>query len=599
MLNVSTQWHNASKAQFRYQAYLYVSLEVVPPGIREGTVVSSDDTFEQSKIERIVDGVVAAPIKYASLESNRWLLNGNKSLLSPGTYTQPWWSRLIVSEQNKPTLHFEFDKAYTIPGMYITWDTEDNTYPKSFRALGYDLEGTVVYDITVDKVDSVAGFFESTAMDNIKAVDLIILEWAVPNWRARVEEVVFGTYIPFDSVNNGRIVSATQTSKSDPLNNKLPTHELKVTLRNYDKYFDPTLQTGVSKYLAQQQVLKAQWHFLTDKNTLEIAPAQVYLTEKFDIPANSQEVNLYLTNRLALLDSDFKYGTYTGVERSLKSLVDYTLTQAGVLTEYTGQQPWVVPESFEQVMTQAPIPNVATNTLLQLIALAGCAWLKTRSEDGYIQFIEPALEASNFCSISQDQELGDPEITVQDQLRSLSIGVYNYSTASESTSLGSAEYTLTGVSSLVVKYNAQYASNVNVSVSGATVLDVQLYATYAMLIVDAGDVETTVTVSLTGNVVSETITYLETYRDNTVSDGMDVVVENPFVTSINHAMQVAAYVRDLYLKRSRYKVPYIGYPQLEPGDKINLSTMYGNSVVEVTHNKIEFNGGWTGTAEVV
>ena len=135
--------------------------------------------------------------------------------------------------------------------------------------------------------------------------------------------------------------------------------------------------------------------------------------------------------------------------------------------------------------------------------------------------------------------------------------------------------------------------------SGATVLDVQLYATYAMLIVDAGDVETTVTVSLTGNVVSETITYLETYRDNTVSDGMDVVIENPFVTSINHAMQVAAYVRDLYLKRSRYKVPYIGYPQLEPGDKISLSTMYGNSVVEVTHNKIEFNGGWTGTAEVI
>ena len=57
MLDVSAQWHNASRQQFRYQAYLYASLEVVPPGLREGAQVSSTATHEQASIDKVMDAI--------------------------------------------------------------------------------------------------------------------------------------------------------------------------------------------------------------------------------------------------------------------------------------------------------------------------------------------------------------------------------------------------------------------------------------------------------------------------------------------------------------------------------------------------------------
>ena len=55
MLDVSAQWHNASRQQFRYQAYLYASLQVIPPGLREGSVVESDYTNTHADVSKLKD----------------------------------------------------------------------------------------------------------------------------------------------------------------------------------------------------------------------------------------------------------------------------------------------------------------------------------------------------------------------------------------------------------------------------------------------------------------------------------------------------------------------------------------------------------------
>ena len=395
MLTVSAQWHNASRSQFRYQAYLYASLEVVPPGLREGAQVSSTATHEQASVEKIMDGLYDAPVHYATLERNRWLLDGTFQIIESTDAFDDWWSQYAVSE-SQPVIKVTLDKPYTIPGIYFRWDKENDTCPKSIRVIGYDSSKVAKYNIEVDNINSAEGFFENLAMDDIQYVDIEILSWMSEGWRARLLEVMFGLVVDFNSVNNGRIVSATQIDKADPLNSKLPTHNLELVLRNYDKYFDATLQQGVSKYLAQQQVMKIQWAFITSKGVTEYAPKQVYLTEKIEIPADSKEVKMALTNRLELLDGDFYYNTYTGTSRTLKAIAEYVLTKSGVLTEFDGQDPWVIPSTFDSVTTVAPIPSGATNAVLQLIALAGCTWLTTRSTDGVIQFLESQASASEY-----------------------------------------------------------------------------------------------------------------------------------------------------------------------------------------------------------
>lgn len=599
MLAVSTQWQNASREQFRYQAYLKVALEIVPPGIRQGLSVSSDATFSRSDVEEVADGIKPSPKRYATFEHNRFALDGSYNVFPSTADTDIWWTEKSIASGSTAVLHFDFDKAYTIPGMHIVWDTESGSFPERFTVKGYaSADGDEpAYTITVTDVTSVEGFFDSLAMDNITAVDLVIDSWGLHGWRGRVSEITFGMIIEVDSVNNGRIISATQTSKADPLNRQLPTHNLDIKLRNYDKYFDPELESGVSKYLAKQQVVKAQWMFTTGQGVVEYAPQQAYLTESFSIPTGSKDVELHMTNRLATLDKEFKMGNYTGSERSLKAIAEYVLSNSDVLKETNEQEPWVLADELDAITTLAPIPAEATNVLLQLLALAGCTWLTTRGTDGFIQFLS-AQPVSEFCAITPKQELGDPEISIQDQLRSLSVGVYTYTTRSAAENIGSANYTLSGVNVLTVKYKTDYATGVTATVSGATLTSAVYYASYAVLTVTA-EANAAVTVTLSGTVIDQTITYIEIYRNSIVTDGKDVTIENPFITSVAHAQQVAAYVLEYYLKRNAYTVPYLGYPQLEAGDSINLETVYGSGDVDVTENTIKFNGGWEGTASAI
>ena len=598
MLEVSAQWHNASRQQFRYQAYLYASLEVVPPGIRNGAQVSSTETHKQASIDKIIDGLYDAPMHYATLERNRWLLDGTFQLADSIDNFDDWWSEHAVSE-SQPVVQVTLDKPYTIPGMYFRWDKENGTCPKSIRVVAYNSSHIEKYSIEVDNITSSEGFYKTLAMEDIQYVDITILSWMSDGWRARLLEMTFGLFVNFDSVNNGRIVSAKQIDKADPLNSKLPTHNLELVLRNYDKYFDATLQQGISKYLAQQQVMKIQWAFITSKGVIEYAPKQVYLTERIEIPADSKEVKMALTNRLELLDGDFYFNTYTGYSRTLRAIAEYVLTNSGALTEFDGQYPWVIPSVFDSITTVAPIPSGATNAVLQLIALAGCTWLTTRSTDGFIQFLESQESASEYCSVTVDQEFGDPEITIHDRLRSVSIGIYHYSVRNNAETVGTAEYTLYGVNVLRVKYNINYATGVSATVSGATLTSAQYYASYAILTITANESGATVKVTLSGKVIDSTVSYLETYRNTSIADGMDVTVDNPLITSTDHAQQVAEYVKNYYLRRNEYKISYLGYPQLVAGDKIDLSTIYGRDIVEVKNNTIEFNGGWTGIVEVI
>lgn len=598
MLDVSAQWHNASRQQFRYQAYLYASLDVVPPGIRKGSQVNSTATHEQASINKIVDGLYDAPVHYATLERNRWLLNGTFQTIDSTDVFDDWWSKHAVSE-SQPVIKVTLDKPYTIPGMYFRWDKENGTCPKSIRVVAYDSSHAEKYSVEVNNITSSEGFYETLAMEDIQYVDITILSWMSDGWRARLLEMTFGLVVNFNSVNNGRIVSAKQIDKADPLNSKLPTHNLELVLRNYDKYFDATLQQGLSKYLAQQQVMRIQWAFITSKGVTEYAPQQVYLTEKIEIPVDSKEVKMALTNRLELLDGDFYFNTYTGTNRTLRAIAEYVLTNSGALTEFDGQEPWIIPSSFDSITTVAPIPFGATNAVLQLIALAGCTWLTTRSTDGFIQFLESQASASDYCSVTVDQELGDPEITIHDRLRSVSVGVYHYVPRSSAETVGTGEYTLSGVNVLRVKYNTNYATNVSATVSGATLTSARYYASYAILTVTASESGATVKVTLSGKVINSTVSYIETYRNISIADGMDVTIDNPLITSTDHAQQVAEYVKNYYLRRNEYKISYLGYPQLVAGDKIDLSTIYGSDVVEVKNNTIEFNGGWTGTMEVI
>lgn len=602
MLKVSETWKDAIKQQFRNQGYLRVTLAVAPPGLPDEATVSSVDS-DPSNIappENVVLKAVSTPQAVVSLEPNRWLLDGSFSLMQDlyGSVSG-WWSSL--SYASPKVLTFEFAQPYSIPGITVYWDLVSATTPTSVKLVGYQGDDVVYsysYDTTNHTFAPVDAF--DAAMTEITRVDLAVNTWKPNTWRARVAAVVFGFYESYDSINRGRVLSGETVDTVDLLSNSLPVHTVSVRLRNFDRYFDPTLQTGLSPYLAQRQLVQVQWGFATSPGQVEWAPASSYYINSFDLPADSKEITLNATSRLAFLTQTYNRSKYKAQKRTLHNVAAEVLVASNVIKETTKEVPWNLSTKLLNCYTRAPIPAMATNTILQLVAGAGCCWLTTEPDTGFVSLTDKLHSSSTVVGLQQ--QLGDPSIALQEALHTVSVGLYTYSVSTEVTELAKSTYTVSGVQELEIPYNVAFATDVTytlLSGSGVRVKEFNPYSSCAVLVVESTQQSATFELVVKGKEIEQSVTYVQTYKNEELSKGLDLVVENPFITEPESLQEVSDWVVRWYSRRQLMTLPYLGYPEVTAGDECNVTTIYGQEPeATITSNKITFNGAFNGTLEV-
>ena len=307
-LEVSNKWKESIKGQFRYPGYLKVLLALVPDEIREGTTVSTLQTEEIASPAQLTDGVSEAREPVATFERNRWRGDGKQYLpadTASKNKTIEWWSNTTSFDETNPIeLSFQFDGVFSFAGLFVTWDTETNSWPTDWEVVGYKLDGSVQQSYRVTTTMS-ADEFTATPFDGVTRVRIRIFKWSKPNWRVRINEVMFGTYLNF---SNDLINRADSSVSVSPIREDWPTCQFSFSFSNYDKDFDPQLQQGYSKYLTRKQLLKAQWGFETSYGKVEwMEPWPLYLSG-WSIPADSQEVTLTAQSRLGFMDTEYNKG---------------------------------------------------------------------------------------------------------------------------------------------------------------------------------------------------------------------------------------------------------------------------------------------------
>jgi hypothetical protein len=111
--------------------------------------------------------------------------------------------------------------------------------------------------------------------------------------------------------------------------------------------------------------------------------------------------------------------------------------------------------------------------------------------------------------------------------------------------------------------------------------------------------EEPVIITITGEVIEESVTMLEMYNDPKVPKGVEIEVDNELITEVETATRLANYLVGYYKRRNHMNVSYLGYPELEVGDRISIPTNYGDDVGDVIGAKLTFNGGFNGTLKVI
>ena len=190
----------------------------------------------------------------------------------------------------------------------------------------------------------------------------------------------------------------------------------------------------------------------------------------------------------------------------------------------------------------------------------------------------------DFTSIGENSQ----KISKIDELKSVSVARYSYTASNDTSTLYEGTTTET---ELHVEFSG-LAQDVQISVSGGTLVSSNIYARAADLVLSSG----TKTVTITGKTLTEN-SVVVSYP--VAQSGEIDKEENPLITNETRCQALANHVKSYLQMRNTYEATYRGNPEMEVGDIIGLQTLYTDEMdALILVDEITFDGSLSGKMTV-
>lgn len=190
----------------------------------------------------------------------------------------------------------------------------------------------------------------------------------------------------------------------------------------------------------------------------------------------------------------------------------------------------------------------------------------------------------DFTSIGENSQ----KISKIDELKSVSVVRYSYTASNDTSTLYEGTTTET-------ELHAEFsglAQDVQISVSGGTLVSSNIYARAADLVLSSG----TKTVTITGKTLTEN-SVVVSYP--VAQSGEIDKEENPLITNDTMCQALANHVKSYLQMRNTYEANYRGNPEMEVGDIIGLQTLYTDEMdALILVDEITFDGSLSGKMTV-
>lgn len=538
------------------------------PALGGSAVVNKSSVL--SDITRIFSGVSATQ-GIATVETKYWKASGELYLPSRIVSENPdlpWMSEDSSFSKDDPIeLVITYEQPVRLNRIRFEWDTITNSWPSSARIECRDSYDNVVYHKNFDAQGTVTLFTDLYV--TVKTVHLYIYTWSVIGWRARI---------------------STYEAQNTYGNNSIPSE--------INNLFDPTLSTGYSKYLAQRQKIQVRYGLDTYDGTTLWLPEQVRFLDSWKIPTDAVQIELQSNTRLSFMTQIYREGYYNASGTTLMNLALGVLTSSDIVRDVKNPEPWYLADILSELSTTAPLPALAENALLQLIAGAAGCTLSTISSNGYVS-ISDTFDDTGYI-IDEKVQLQLPSVSVDAPLRSIAVNLYTYSVDVEATELFNSTVVLSGTQEVTINYSDNTcATRCSAVISGAVIESQQFYGYYAVLKLTVATRNTEVAIHITGYKVTSSKAQLITYFDSAVHSGREVVIDNPLITNMQMLNRVAANALEYYIRRNTASTEYLGYPDLEAGDYVALYSTYFNKLGRITEHVFEYNGAFSGNLKIL
>ena len=586
MKQVSNAYKSSMKAMFRNRSYVKIAFSNIDTSAATDGSWGSNGAQSYSEFDT-VDYKYDYQSSYAALELNRWALDGNTVIVpASGTMYDGFISSIMSNADGgfatAAVITREFSVPHTFPGLTLTFDTRYKEWPFSVTVDFY-LNGEVMENTTVPVSSEIVQINTRVA-----SCDKIVITFGdtLPYRRPRLEKVLYGLEKEF---SNKDIISTAQSHDIDPLSRRLPQETMQFVILDYEHNYDPDNPSGIYQYVDKNSPITIQFGYeLPDGKVEWLKPDKYVLNSK--PKASKNQATFSGTGLIGSLSGTF-YKSKIG-SKNFYDMANEILLDAGLPLTEQGEYPWVIDESLKQMFTIAALPIDTHMNCLQLIAHACRCRLFT--DDDNIIHIEP-FDLSQIRSEKTDFTLdfttigeGSQSLSKIEQLKAVSVAKYAYTANGETSTLYEGTTTET---QLHVEFSG-LAQDIQISVSGGTLVSSSIYARAADLVLSSG----TKAVVITGKSLSEN-SVVVSYPVNL--DGEIDKEENPLITSDEMCLALATHAMQYLQMRNTYEASYRGNPELEVGDIIGLQTLYTDEMdALILVDEITFNGSLSGKMKV-
>lgn len=255
MIEATSAFRSAIVGKTR-RIYLKAVVDISDPDMTIGAVTSSG-LAPWSKSAQLTDKDISAPPRYATLEKNRWLLDGSFAIFpddyqiageigtasealsgADGTFSAPAWTQLSfanVSVLQACSIFFSSDPLDGVP--------EDFTVDILVDGVSYHTE---TYTGNTQSAVKISGFTVYTP----DAIKITVTKWSLPYRRMRTVEIIPGYY---EQWSENMLASFSVQQQGDVSCLTLPYGMLKMAMNNKNRMFEPRSKSGLFQSIEERQ----------------------------------------------------------------------------------------------------------------------------------------------------------------------------------------------------------------------------------------------------------------------------------------------------------------------------------------------------------
>lgn len=595
MYPVTYAYNEAMKKQVRNTSWVQISFGVVDPDAPAAATLVDNGHESYSNVQGTSVGATAA-VTYATLEHNRWILDGRNPIPAESNPIYQGYIGNIISDSDNrylngtnstvllPTVTCTFSDYFEFPALSFYFDESTNDYPGQFRVQAYNGSNLVH-----DKTDTVREAYHVHG-SQIPMCNKLVFTWQsshIPYRRARLTSILFGL---LDEIDTTQLESCSCDSEIDLLSTAFPRNDFNFTILDTKRSYDPENPDGVWSYLESRQPVDVKIGYSLDDSDIEWLPwCHTYSTGEFSV-SGSEAVTKVTVKTCGILEhmtQVYDESKYIPAGRSLYDLAYDVVNYIGYASVIE------VDESLKKIKTTVPLPSDQANNVLQLIANAGqCVMGYTRG--GVLRIMKDTNTVSNF-TMDFYKMTDRPETNKVPPLRNVVMNYHIPRVTTEVRDIIKDQYIEVigdAMQNITFAHGCYTEQTVSVS-SGLTAGTPILYA-YKTVVPLKGKG----TITIRGKSIEfDDVEYKKNYRD--VGEDL-TTMDNPLIDSYANMVPYCDWVAGVVMRRNSYEVPDRGYPEIDCMDTIHFTSNFLSDItVEVTATNVTFNGTISGDGKYI